>query len=279
MSVRADKIFPILIPRLIATPITAFNARALAALVRVAGPALGRRLTNIVDALQTAVETEKDEDVLEEIDEALNAVLGSVEDHDSGLGPLQMHLLSFAKSENPKKRVVGCSLFARFCQVTEADFSDYVVDWVRQLVSMFDDRVPDVVGEAWTALDALVKTIEKEDMEALVVPLRRTIEATGTAGVPTDGFSRPNGLKPILRELLAWVCLFFGFCRVLTAFLSSNPPSGTSCRYRRAAGAGSVRARRPCRADFARGVQGVLHPDCRSSQYAESSSSIARCIN
>ena len=35
MAVRADKIFPILIPRLIATPITAFNARALGSLSRV----------------------------------------------------------------------------------------------------------------------------------------------------------------------------------------------------------------------------------------------------
>lgn len=199
MSVRADKIFPVLIPRLISTPITAFNARALASLVRVAGAALGRRLTNIVDALQTAVETEKGEDTAKQIDEALTAVLGSVEDHESGLGSIQMHLLGLAKHETPAKRVVGCSLFARFCQATEADFSDYTVDWIRQLVSMFDDRVPEVVGEAWKALDALVKTIEKEDMEPLVVSLRRTIEGTGTAGLPTDGFSRPNGLKPILR--------------------------------------------------------------------------------
>ncbi|KAK4705757.1 hypothetical protein P7C70_g456, partial [Phenoliferia sp. Uapishka_3] len=202
MSVRADKIFPILIPRLIASPITAFNARALASLVRVAGAALGRRLTHIVDALQTAVETEEDEETSQEIDSALTAVLGSVEDHESGLGSIQMHLLGLAKSESPAKRIIGCSLFARFCQATEADFSDYTVDWIRQLVSMFDDRVPDVVGESWKALDALVKTIDKEDMEVLVVPLRRTIEGTGTPGLPTDGFSRPNGLKPILPILL-----------------------------------------------------------------------------
>ncbi|KAM0756603.1 ARM repeat-containing protein [Meredithblackwellia eburnea MCA 4105] len=202
MSVRADKIFPILIPRLIATPITAFNARALASLVRVAGSALGRRLTNIVDSLQQAVETEKDEETLAGVDEALTAVLASVEDHESGLGSIQMHLLGLAKSETPKKRIVGCQLFTRFCQATEADFSDYVVDWVRQLVPMFDDPVPEVIGEAWIALDSLVKTIDKEDMEPLVVPLRRTIESTGTVGVACEGFSRPNGLKPILPILL-----------------------------------------------------------------------------
>ncbi|BGP12338.1 hypothetical protein JCM10213_003855 [Rhodosporidiobolus nylandii] len=202
MQVRADKIFPVLIPRLITKPITAFNARALAALVRVAGAALGRRLTHIVDALQSALETEEDEDTMEELDSALTAVLASVEDHESGLGSLQMHMLSLCKNESPAKRITGCSLFTRFCQATEADFSDYVVDFIRQLVSLFDDRTPDVVGAAWTALDALVKKIDKEDMEPLVVPLRRTIESVGTPGHAVDGFSRPNGLKPILPIFL-----------------------------------------------------------------------------
>ncbi|GAA5922766.1 Gcn1p [Sporobolomyces koalae] len=202
MQVRAEKIFPVLIPRLIAKPITAFNARALAALVRVAGSALGRRLTHIVDALQNALETETDEDTLADLNEALTAVLASVDDHESGLGSLQMHMLGLCKHESPTKRITGCSLFTRFCQATEADFSDYTVDFIRQLVSLLDDRTPDVVSAAWSALDALVKKIDKEDMEPLVVPLRRTIETVGTPGVPVDGFSRPNGLKPILPILL-----------------------------------------------------------------------------
>jgi hypothetical protein len=41
----------------------------------------------------------------------------------------------------------------------------YITDWIRQLVSLFDDRAPEVVGAAWMAVDALVKTVEKEDME------------------------------------------------------------------------------------------------------------------
>lgn len=202
MQVRSEKIFPVLVPRLIAKPITAFNARALSALVRVAGSALGRRLTHIVDALQSALESEQDEETKAALDDALTAVLVSVEDHESGLGSLQMHMLGLVKHESPKKRIIGCELFARFCQSTEADFSDYVVDFIRQLVSLFDDRQPEVVGAAWSALDALVKTISKEQMEPLVVPLRRTIEGVGVPGHPVDGFSRPNGLKPILPILL-----------------------------------------------------------------------------
>ncbi|KAJ8297218.1 eIF-2-alpha kinase activator gcn1 [Rhodotorula toruloides] len=202
MQVRAEKIFPVLIPRLIAQPITAFNARALSALVRVAGSALGRRVTHIVDALQTALEKEQDEETKESLDAALTAVLAAVEDHDSGLGSLQMHMLGLCKHESPTKRITGCNLFARFCRATEADFSDYVVDYIRQLVSLFDDRTGNVVTAAWSALDALVKKLDKEDMEPLVVPLRRTIEGVGLPGHPVEGFSRPNGLKPILPILL-----------------------------------------------------------------------------
>lgn len=202
MQVRADKIFPVLIPRLIAQPITAFNARALSALVRVAGSALGRRVTRIVDALQSALETEQDEGTQDALDTALTAVLAAVEDHESGLGSLQMHMLSLCKHESPAKRITGCNLFARFCQATEADFSDYVVDYIRQLVSLFDDRTGEVVTAAWSALDALVKKLDKEDMEPLVVPLRRIIEGVGLPGHSVEGFSRPNGLKPILPILL-----------------------------------------------------------------------------
>jgi hypothetical protein len=65
MSVRAHAIFPILIPTLISAPISAFNAQALASLVTVAGTALNRRLSQILDALQKSAENEKDEEVRE----------------------------------------------------------------------------------------------------------------------------------------------------------------------------------------------------------------------
>lgn len=217
MRVRNEIIFPALVPRLIASPISAFNARALAALVRVAGSALGRRITTIINAIQTALSTEQDEETLVDLEAALTAVLSSSVDHDSGLGNLQMHLLSLAKADSPEKRVIGCTLFGKFCQATEADFSDYTIDWIRQLVSLFDDRATEVVGAAWTALDSLVKTVDKEDLEALVVPLRRTIENTGSPGHPVDGFSRPNGLKPILRALLF---IYILFAHSLISYLS-----------------------------------------------------------
>ena len=87
--------FPILIPTLIATPITSFNARALGALVTVAGPALSRRLSVILGALVgSGLEVETDPGVREDIRDAVNALLGAVEDAE-GLNTLMLLLLGW----------------------------------------------------------------------------------------------------------------------------------------------------------------------------------------
>ena len=86
--------FPVLIPTLIATPMTVFNARALASLVTVAGNALSKRLTVILSALIKVLEEEKDEELLAASDEALRALLGSIKDPE-GLNTLMLLLLGW----------------------------------------------------------------------------------------------------------------------------------------------------------------------------------------
>ncbi|KAH8929690.1 ARM repeat-containing protein [Atractiella rhizophila] len=201
MEVRSTVIFPVLLPTLLARPISAFNARALASLVTVAGPALTRRISDILDALKDELSACDNEETKRELNDALSAVLSSVQERDALYG-LMMHLLGLAKSNRPEQRVIGCQLFKQFCQVASMRFSQYRVDWIRQLVSLFGDAVATVVEEAWNALDELVKRIPKEEMNELVSPLRRTIEGTGTPGVDLPGFCRPNGLKPVLPILL-----------------------------------------------------------------------------
>jgi hypothetical protein len=99
---------------------------------------------------------------------------------------------------------MACDLFGMFCEVNdELDASNYRVDWIRQLLTLFPDREEKVVTSAWGALDALVKSIDKEELEDLVVPLRRSIEATGSPGSQVPGFCRPKGIQPIVPILLA----------------------------------------------------------------------------
>ena len=93
-QVRANTVFPVLVPTLIKQPITAFNARALGALARVAGSALNRRLDAILGALVKSIEMESSESKLVELNGAVEAIIASVEDEE-GIHQLQMLLLGW----------------------------------------------------------------------------------------------------------------------------------------------------------------------------------------
>jgi hypothetical protein len=108
-----------------------------------------------------------------------------------------------AKSEAPERRISSCSLFAMFCEESDLDSSLYRVDWVRQLVSLFDDQQVPVHTAAWQAFDVFVKSVPKDELEPLVVPLRRTIESTGAPGRYVPGFSFQKGVAPTVPIIIA----------------------------------------------------------------------------
>ncbi|KAL0955554.1 hypothetical protein HGRIS_001793 [Hohenbuehelia grisea] len=202
MNVRASTVFPVLIPTLTAIPMTVFNANALASLVSVAGNALSRRLTTILNALVSVMETGGEEELMEAVNGAVEASLSSIEDAE-GLNTLMMTLLDWAKHDSPKRRVSAWKLFAIFCQVSELDSSYYRVDWVRQLVSALEDPDVGVHTAAWSAFDVFTKSVPKDELEPLVVPLRRSIESTGSPGHFVPGFGLPKGVAPMVPIIIA----------------------------------------------------------------------------
>ncbi|KAG6810659.1 hypothetical protein H0H92_010871 [Tricholoma furcatifolium] len=202
MSVRASTVFPVLIPTLTALPMTVFNARALSSLVTVAGNALSKRLTVILNSVVKTWEDNKDEELQDALDETLRALFESIADPE-GLNTLMLVLLGWVKNESPKRRVSGCKFFAVFCEVAEIDSSLYRVDWIRQLVSSFEDSQVEVHTAAWEALDVFVKSVPKDELEPLVVPLRRSIESTGGVGQNVPGFSLPKGVAPTVPIIIA----------------------------------------------------------------------------
>ena len=93
-------------------------------------------------------------------------------------------------------------MFATFCKTSELDFSLYRVDWICQLVTSMNDPEVEVHTAAFQALDTFIKSVPKEEVENLVVPLRRTIESTGAPGVYVPGFSLPKGISPIVPIII-----------------------------------------------------------------------------
>ncbi|KAF8063638.1 armadillo-type protein [Lyophyllum atratum] len=131
MSVRASTVFPVLIPALAALAVTLLNARALTALAAVAGNALSKRLTVILNSLVKTWEDEQGEELRDVLDETIRSLFVSVGDAE-GPTTLMMVLLGWVKSETPKRRASGCKFFAIFCEESELDSPLYRIDWIRQ---------------------------------------------------------------------------------------------------------------------------------------------------
>jgi hypothetical protein len=201
----SDSVFPVLVPSLIQQPMTPFNASALITLGTLAGSSLYRRLGTILEAMAESIEKEKDADIKESLLESLSTLLSCIWEYD-GVYQLMNVLLGWTQSnDSASLRIRGCRFFTTFCTVKDedADLGTYVIDWVRRLVGLFDDRNDTVVDEAVLALEALIKTVPKEDLESIVVPLRSTLESTGMPGKNLAGFERPRGAAPLSAVFLA----------------------------------------------------------------------------
>lgn len=201
MSVRSHAVFPVLIPTLITVPITAFNARALASLVTVAGPALNKRLTAILDALMESRMVTDDEETKEALKATTEALLLSIDEED-GLYTLTVALMEYCRNDNPNKRAIACDITGEFFNVTELDCSAYVPDWIHLLLLLLDDPIEKVIESAWHALTAVTKSVPKEEYEELVIPTRRALVNIGVPGCDLRGFCLPKGISCILPIFL-----------------------------------------------------------------------------
>ncbi|KAI1749570.1 armadillo-type protein [Xylaria castorea] len=200
-STRSNIILPNLIPTLITPPISAFNAKALASLSRVAGPAMNRRLPNIINSLIDNIIDAKDEELGNELEDSLDTVIQSIDEYDS-LNTVMNVLLQLMKSDDHRKRAITASRLANFFTQSDVDYSRYNQDIIRSLLTSFDDRDRDVVKAAWAALSEFTKKLKKEEMEALVPSTRTSLQQVGVAGSNLAGFELPKGINAILPIFL-----------------------------------------------------------------------------
>ncbi|KAI0426327.1 armadillo-type protein [Xylaria sp. FL1042] len=200
-SSRSNIILPNLIPTLITPPISAFNAKALASLSRVAGTAMNRRLPNIINSLMDNIIDAKDEELSNELEESMDTVIQSIDEYD-GLNTVMNVLLQLIKNDDHRKRAITASRLANFFAHSDVDYSRYNQDIIRALLISFDDRDRDVVKAAWAALSEFTKKLKKEEMEALVPSTRTSLQQVGVAGSNLAGFELPKGINAILPIFL-----------------------------------------------------------------------------
>ncbi|KAK4556108.1 translational activator of GCN4 [Recurvomyces mirabilis] len=198
---RSNVILPNLLPTLLTSPISAFNARALASLAQVASSAMTRRLPIILNSLMDNIVATKDDSLRAELDLAFDTVIVSVDEYD-GLNTMMSAMLALVKHDDHRRRAAGDMHLGKFFESAQVDFSRYYPDLIRVLLNAFDDGDKDVVKAAWTALSALTQRLRKEEMESLVVTTRQTLNHVGVAGHSLPGFSLPKGINAILPIFL-----------------------------------------------------------------------------
>ena len=198
---RSNIILPNLVPTLLVSPISSFNAKAMASLSEVAGSAMTRRLPTILNALMDNIIACKDEALRSELEDSFDSILLSMDEND-GLNTAMSVLLALVKNHDHRKRANVNIRLSNFFANSDIDFSRYHQDLIRVLLISFDDSDIDVIKGAWLALSELTKCLKKEEMEALVFSTRQILLQVGVAGHNLPGFSLPKGVNAILPIFL-----------------------------------------------------------------------------
>ncbi|KAH7324479.1 putative translational activator [Stachybotrys elegans] len=200
-TTRSNIILPNLIPTLITPPISAFNAKALASLSQVAGAAMNRRLPNIINSLMDNEINCPEDELRAELETSFDTVIQSIDEYD-GLNTVMNVLLGLLKHDDHRRRAATARHLGNFFSSASVDYSRYNQDIIRSLLNSFDDGDMNVVKAAWAALTEFTKKLKKEEMEALVISTRQTLQRVGVAGASLRGFELPKGINAILPIFL-----------------------------------------------------------------------------
>ncbi|CCE64240.1 hypothetical protein TPHA_0H00300 [Tetrapisispora phaffii CBS 4417] len=203
MSSKSEVIFPVLIPTLLASPMDAFRASALGSLAEVAGTALYRRLSTIINTLvDNLVELgDSSSDLVLALQSALDKIFISVSDED-GLHPLLQQIMALLKSETEAKKIVVLERLPYFFENTVLDYEVYTPDIVSNCILSLDDKNPRVVKGNYETLTTLLKKQQKSMLEKLVKPAKQALLMIGTPGQDLAAFSLPRGPNCVLPIFL-----------------------------------------------------------------------------
>ncbi|CAM1500851.1 Fc.00g100130.m01.CDS01 [Cosmosporella sp. VM-42] len=226
-TTRSNIILPNLIPTLITPPITAFDAKALASLSKVAGTAMNRRLPNIINSLMDNEINCKEDELRGDLENAFDTVIQSIDEYD-GLNTVMNVLLQLLKHDDHRRRSATARHLRNFFTAATVDYSRYNQDIIRSLLNSFDDGDLEVVRSAWAALSEFTKKLKKEEMESLVTSTRQSLKNVGVVGANLRGFELPKGINAILPIFLQGLMNGTAEQRVQAAFGISDIVDKTS---------------------------------------------------
>ncbi len=206
MAVRSNIVFPVIIPTLLTTPITPFNAKALGSLISVAGVSLNRKISAIFPALLEGLEHDETGD----IESALNILFESVQGED-GIHQMMIVFNDDIVSSLPERRLRCLKHIGTFFSRTSEDIEDYLPSWISTIVSFFSGRQGhDMMLAARSALESLVTLLDKESLEKYVSSVARGVEEASFALNEADDIAAFN--MPKVKNIKTGTCATIANC-------------------------------------------------------------------
>lgn len=187
---------------------SAFSAKALSSVAEVAGPSLYPHLGILIPCLIEAMQPQPDV-APEELESAKSygqkMVLCVRED---GMHILFAELLRAAdNSSSASFRTSAVTLLGTYCAESKVDFRPHVPMTLKKLIELLNDPAVEVQKAAWSALDSLMKAIEKNEQPGFVADVRLylsyvrdDLRKQGKTALP--GLCLPKGLDAILPLFL-----------------------------------------------------------------------------
>lgn len=249
MATKSEVIFPILVPSLMEQPIDAFKANALGSLAEVAGTALYKKLSVIINSIILSLEQmlKNKDGEFDDVLNSLNRIIISVTDNE-GLHPLLQQILSLVKNEEDivQKKII-LKILPEFFESTVLNYESYTDEFLQHLIMSLDNDDDEIVKDSMLSLTMLVKKQDKSTLEHLVKPTKQALDLitkTPVGGLTANtkeeelvikGFKLPKGPASILPIFLQGLMYGSNDQRQLSAIgltsLISKTPSANLKMY------------------------------------------------
>lgn len=93
--------------------------------------------------------------VLQELEYCQSVVLSVVDE--VGVRVVMDELLATTSKDNPGLRCAAVTILHSYCELTKADYTEYVPQLFRGLLHLFTDTDERVLNAAWDCLNAVIK--------------------------------------------------------------------------------------------------------------------------
>ncbi|XP_065580643.1 stalled ribosome sensor GCN1-like [Artemia franciscana] len=198
MAVKSRAVLPYLIPQLTAPPV---NTRALAVLASVAGEALSRHLTRILPALLQALSDSFGKPMENKVRDHCESVVLAVSDG-QGIRTIMDELLAASRPGKGALRRSAVVLLASFCARTKSDYSEYINQLFRGLITLMTEPDDNLINPAWDGLQAVIQSLDPPSQVNHVSDLRQAVRFASSDVRAHEGlmpgFCLQRGVAPLL---------------------------------------------------------------------------------